>query len=376
MTARIVFLSGSTCRRVRDPAGNKQHVWIKLLYLISLRLDFSKNTEMMLPTWPKINIFQEQKSELNSRINRALSRIEITLLVFNLGLVFIYWLNWRKGNPGFPDLSTYLDAARGDFHGFYYAYWILPLFDLLKLLPTDIAIIIWSVLNLGGVFFATRIFGNHTGIVLSTYQLFYILFYGQVIGLIVGGIAVLWWGLKSRRWQVAGAGILLASTKFHVGIPTSLFLIFLCGVDIKSLTKIFIIPGFVFLTSLLLYSAWPMLIVKNLGASPPNTLGNISLWQWVGPAVLFLWIPVIWIPADKQDKLIWMVATLGLTLPYFQQTDLLTLFVHPVGLVAWLGNLGFLFIFKEWMVFKWLAVIPLIVYLLIFSKNIHTLKSA
>ncbi|MFO8037137.1 MAG: hypothetical protein R6U57_10975, partial [Anaerolineales bacterium] len=72
----------------------------------------------------------------------------------------------------------------------------------------------------------------------------------------------------------------------------------------------------------------------------------------------------------KIERMILFIAALSLTLPYFQQTDLLALFILPVGYIAWLGNLGFLFIIGRWQALKWLAIIPSLVYLIIIVRNV------
>jgi len=49
--------------------------------------------------------------------------------------------------------------------------------------------------------------------------------------------------------------------------------------------------------------------------------------------------------------------------PYFQQTDLLTLFILPIGWAyVILGNLGYLFFAVYWGGLQVLVVVPLLVY--------------
>jgi hypothetical protein len=293
----------------------------------------------------------------------------MVLLALNVGLMITFYLNWRGGTPGFPDLFTYLAAAKGDFQGFYYTYWILPLFKVLHWIPDDVVIILWALLNLLGILFATWVFGNRPAILLTTYQLFYILFYGQILGLILGGLGLFWWGLKQKKLLYSGAGLLIASTKYHIGLPLVLFLLILSETEWVKVLKILLVPLFAYLLTFLFYPTWPISIIETMRASPPNTLGNISLWQWAGPVSLILWLPVFFISMPKMERMILLVSTLSLTLPYYQQTDLLALFIFPVGYLAWLGNLGFLFILGKWQALKVLAIIPSLVYLIIIVRN-------
>lgn len=326
-------------------------------------------TKGLLPCNEGDNIFEETNERLNKRIRSRLSRWEMVLLALNVGLIITFYLNWRDGAAGFPDLFTYLAAANGDYQGFYYTYWILPLFKVLHWIPDDVVIILWALLNLLGIFFATRVFGNRPAILLSTYQVFYILFYGQILGLILGGLGLFWWGLKQGKYIWAGGGLLVASTKYHIGLPLALFMLVLHEIEWVEVLKTLFVPFIAYLLTFLFYPQWPISIIENLRASPPNTLGNISLWQWIGPVSLILWLPVLVISMPKIERMILLVATLSLTLPYCQQTDLLAIFIFPVGYFAWLGNFGFTFLIGRWQALKWLAIIPSLIYLIIIVRN-------
>jgi hypothetical protein len=55
---------------------------------------------------------------------------------------------------------------------------------------------------------------------------------------------------------------------------------------------------------------------------------------------------------------------MALGLPYFQQTDLLALYVLPIGwLPVLLGNLGYLFFSIYWDALQMLFIVPMVVYL-------------
>ncbi len=324
----------------------------------------------LLPLGDEGNIFDESVEDLNKRVLSRPSRLELGLLALNVGLMVTFFLNWKKGVPAFPDLFTYLSAAEGNFQGFYYAYWILPVFKVLNYIPLDVVIPLWCIFNVLGVFFTTRVFGNRPAIVLTTYQLFYVIYYGQILGYVLGGLGLLWWGVKNEKFIWSGTGLLIASTKFHLGLPLVLFLLILSEVEWGKFLKILLVPILAYLLAFLLYPHWPVSILETVKSSPPNELGSISLWQWIGPISLILWIPVFFMPLEKLERMVLLITTLNLTLPYFQQTDLLALFTFPIGRFAWLGNIGFLFIFKQWQALKLLVFIPSLVYLIIIVRNI------
>jgi hypothetical protein len=133
-----------------------------------------------------------------------------------------------------------------------------------------------------------------------------------------------------------------------------------------------VIPTVIALLSLVLYPNWPLELLANLQNAPPDTKGNIPLWRQFGAYALLLWLPPLFLPMKKDHRLAALAAALGLAMPYFQQTDLLALFVLPVGwLTVLLGNLGYLFLWYEWGTFAVFWVIPAFVYLQILLTNIR-----
>ena len=121
----------------------------------------------------------------------------------------------RIGAGGPADLQVYLAGRASPM--FYYAYWSLPLFNVLNRLPLPTAFAAWSVLNLLCAWFAVRVFGGKPILVLGSYQMLNILYYGQISGVLAGGLALLWWGILHRKWGAAGFGLLLALTKYPGG---------------------------------------------------------------------------------------------------------------------------------------------------------------
>jgi hypothetical protein len=112
-------------------------------------------------------------------------------------------------------------------------------------------------------------------------------------------------------------------------------------------------------------------LIETARALPPDTRASLSLWQYIGVAAGLLWLPPLLAlmphsPLRLSDgrRLALVVCAVALALPYFQQTDLLLLYVLPVGaLPALVGSLGFpLFAAAGWTGLKALAIIPAAVY--------------
>ena len=70
-----------------------------------------------------------------------------------------------------------------------------------------------------GIWFAVRVFGGKSPLALLSYQMLFVCFYGQIAGVIVAGLALLWWSLERKRWLLAGIGAALALIKWQMGLP-------------------------------------------------------------------------------------------------------------------------------------------------------------
>lgn len=318
-----------------------------------------------------IDLFQEDPQALNQRVSAPIRLSEFGLLALHLGLIGIFIWQWRQGFGGFFDFRQYMGFARGmkDVQ-FYYSYWAVPFFQLLEKLPMLLAIAIWSGINLVGMWWAARVFGNKSWIVLSTYQVGYVLFYGQITGVIIGGLAGLWWGTKNQRWVVAGLALIVCLTKYHLGGPIAFILLLLSGVNFSRMVKLILWPLGAFFASWILYPGWVSEVIYRIQQIPPVQWGNISLWQWIGPLSLLVWLPPLLLKMEKQQKLIIFTSAYFLSMPYVQQTGLLALFVLPVGWVAWLGNVGFTFTFLRWEALKLLVIPPTATYLMMIWRAV------
>lgn len=312
---------------------------------------------------------------VDKRLWQRVSLVELFALALCFGMVGIFAWYQSQGKAFSYDFETYLLAGNGDLEVHYYAFWILPVFRILAALPLALSFVLWNLLNVLGVFFASRILGGEKRWVLAllTYQMFYVLYYGNIVGILIGGLALLWWGLTHNRWHVAGLGLIVALTKYQLGISFGFIYLLVTEISLRNRLKVLVVPLITLLLSLLIYPFWPLESLHIILTNPPNSLGNISLWQWIGPFALALWLPPLFLPISAHQRLVALAATATITLPYFQQTDLLALFVLPLGWLPLAGNLGFyLFAKYNWQGFAVLALIPLFVYLRIIGPHMFS----
>ena len=301
--------------------------------------------------------------QVGNRIRQKLTRSEIFSLGLVFGMVGIFIYHSPDISYAYFDYNNYINAARGDFSFYYYGYWFLPVFKLLSLLPLNLGYATWCALNILGVFLAVRVFGGKAPMALLSFQMLYSLIIGQISGLIVGGLALCWWGLVNKKWYLAGIGIALASCKYQMGLVGSLILLFSAGISWKDWLRTLLVPVLIWAASLIIFPGWPLEVYQLLLNNPPNDQGSLSLWRWVGPWALLLWLPPLVLRLSPQRRLLALVAASSLAVPYFQSNDLLWLLVMPIGWVGLLGNLGYLLGVLGWGVLQLLAILPLVVYM-------------
>lgn len=307
---------------------------------------------------------------MDRRIQAPPSLWEAFAILLDLAVVGVFV--YLEPNALHYDLDNYLKVAHGDFSFYYYAYWMVPLFSVLGQLPVTPVYIAWSILSVVAVLFAVRVLGGSAVAVLVSYQMFYVLFQGQLTGLVVGALGLLWWGMAHRRWNVAGLGMIVAATKFQTGILFGVILWLLAPLTWRERLMILIVPSAVALLSLVLYPGWFFTTIAVIQNNPPDVSGSLALWRWLGPAALLLWLPPLVLPLVRDKRIIALAAAATLAVPYFQQTDLLALFVLPIGWLSWLGNLGYLIILLDNAALQMLAVVPLVVYGMIIVPAVIT----
>lgn len=314
---------------------------------------------------PPVDIFNESPNQLISRVLAPISLWEFGSLCFTLLMSGAFIYLGTTEYDGFRDYSVYINAGRGNYvtwTGYYYAYWALPLFKLISYLPPRVGLLSWSVLNVLGIFLGARVFGNNRALVLLSYQTLSVLFSGQYTGIMIGGLGILWIGLKLNKWFLASLGFLVASTKYHTGGFVSLFLLTLCDEPTVKKFRVGFSTAVFALISLMVYPRWPIDVVHRLQSIPPDNHTVISLWRWIGPFVLVLWVSPLVFSMRKIEKLYLLISSLCVATPYFQQQGLLILLIFPIGWITWLSFLGYTQVLlpMEWL--RANAVIPVGVY--------------
>ena len=261
-------------------------------------------------------------------------------------------------------INVFYHASERAYVGFYYPQWAEFLLKPFDLLPPVIAYAAFLLFQSTCLVIATRCFGGDLRAAFLNYSALSFLFYGQMEGVVILGLAALKWGLERDQPSVASLGLIAALVKPQVGLPLALFFLIK-----KWRWEPVVSLAIVVATSLVLWPGWPSDLAQRLLSAPPDTSGNISLWQYTGPAALLLWIPALLIPMSDSRRQVVLAATSALGLPYFQMYSPLLLYVMPVGWWPLLGNIVFLGMIWGGRPVKALALVPACVYLVWIAKS-------
>lgn len=318
-------------------------------------------------------LFELDPQGIEARLLRKPTLIETFAVAFPIVLALLFaYLNSSAAMPFASDFDFYMRALDGT-SPFYYTYWSLPIFQSLALLPgLHTAYILWCVLNVIGIWFAARVFGGRIAPVLLSYQTLIICFYGQITGITIAGLALLWWSLHRRRWALAGVGAALALIKWQMGIPLCVALVLLADTSWLDRLRTLLVVLTITLISLLLYPGWIVTVLWDVITQPPYRFGDISLWYYVGSVSLILWLPPLLLPMSRGRRYAALCATTALAMPYFQQTGLLALFVLPLGWFGLLGNLAYLYIWFPDAQLGFMIVVPILAYLWTVLPSLRT----
>ena len=292
-------------------------------------------------------------SRISARVTAPVTKPEGLVLVC-IGIILT--LSLRYDAAGI-DWEIFAGAADGRWEsdrglGYYYAYWLLPIFDAYDALGI-VGQLLWSMTNVVGVWFAARVFGSRPAVVLAGFGMLAGAYTGTITGVALGALAGVHWACRSGRWTVAGGLTLLSVAKPQWGVVLTAIVVLHAGPRIRDLVKLAVVPVPAVAASLVYWGWWPADLLERAADNPP--VGSASLWSFIGPIAAVLWLPVL-LPMAQDRRLGLAAAASMLAVPYVQHYDLpvlwamhaegLGLFSHLYGLLSSLvgerGALGLL----------------------------------
>ncbi|MCE5207670.1 MAG: DUF2029 domain-containing protein [Chloroflexi bacterium] len=285
--------------------------------------------------------------ELKARLTRRLTLVELatltTAVIFGAGMIVLLS---RRPIPGLlMDFALFSRASGGDLQGYYYGLWGIPLFYPFASLPFNLGALAWQLFNIGGMFFAARLFTGKSAALIFSYQMFVNLYFGQISGVLCFGIALMWLGLSKRNWLLAGLGLTIAVIKPQVGLIAGLIWLFALLSDTddppshrRACWMALIVPAAVVVISFLIQPDWLAQTFVRLKTIPPNDEASFTTWDYIGAWGLLLLIPPLILPLNRQARLLALITAWLVSAPYFQPWDiaaLLMLLPNWLPLLSW-----------------------------------------
>lgn len=325
-------------------------------------------------TYPML---ETDAGRLKQRLFRPISYGEFFGLALTSSAMLAFaWQHAHHVYPYHYDLGNYLKTANDDFSAYFYAYWFLPVFKLLAGWPFPLAFAFWNSLNIMGTFLASRVFGGKALWTLISYQMIYTLFQGNIAGILAGALALAWICMVNRQWLWSGLFLLVACTKYQIGVPFGLLLLSYASGDWRQKVHVLIFPTAVTLASFAVWGFWPWKVLATIRNNPPDMQGNITLWGWIGAIALAVWIPPCIRRLPAQNRLAMLLCAIVLGQPYLQQSDLIVLFSFLPNSIAILGNIGYLLAAIRFDTLRFMAFLPLGLYLWAWIEASRSTSSA
>lgn len=265
------------------------------------------------------------------------------------------------------DYRVYMNAAAG--HGnIFYPYWTLFLLTPLTLLPFWLGFVVWNATNIGCVYVACKLWGGNTIIALLSYPMLFMLFYGQITGLLVLALVLYDRWIADKPYH-AGIAAAIALAKPQLAVPVLLYSALRPHVSWHN-RLVSVLPTLAaFTLSLLVYGDWVTAWLGRLDTAA--TEGSITMWSLIGHWSLLLWLPLGFI-APEQRRL-FVICTTALSLPYFQLTGLLLLLAGmPLSLFSVLAFIGYGMLMLGWFGASLMLLLPLSIYIWIVLVHAKT----
>jgi hypothetical protein len=267
---------------------------------------------------------------------------------FALGMVA-----WMAPHPEWHgDLAMY--RATENLHYLYWARWILA---PLRVMPEMAAYILLSLICLALLYGSLRIYGGVHWVIFTSFALGWDLFYGQVDGLVVGGLALAYWALEHNRPYWMGIGFVLASIKPHLSLP----LMIAFWIWSPNKLKPMLIPALISGLSFLRWGFWVPAWVNTYLHDQDLTLlsRNISWWQIAGVWGFLVWLPVIFARLPRPRKVIAVAAATAFCMPYFPLPSSVIFLVMPIPIWAYVvAQLPLLGGIVGYWIYDWMKILP------------------
>ena len=291
--------------------------------------------------------------------NLKSSRFYIALIISG-GLVFLFGMIYG-GNDW---IFAYRNGARGDYSQVVTPYWSLFLSYIPAQIPDPFGYLVWITIGTFLVLVTTYRFNSPFLAVLFSYQMNWVLFYGQIDPFILFGIGLGYDAILKKKPILLGIAISLVTIKPQIGSLLAIYFFFSSPSKVKTALTFLLIV----LVSLLVWPGWPeRLIFEQIIPfmnRPYNNLTNTSLRIPFWAGFIFSLLSLV-SPISIRNKIPLLLATSLLVSPYstiYSQLSLLSIglpyLFNIFGFIPWavaiivgpFGNWNWAFIFPLFVV--------------------------
>jgi hypothetical protein len=189
-------------------------------------------------------------------LERLKTKPFIISLIVTTGLVVMYAMVFGPLSSQMAGGKDWVDAfrsgARGDYSQVVTPYWSLFLSYLPARLPEPFGYFVWITVGAVLVLVTSSYFESPLLMVLLSYQMNWVLFYGQVDTYVIFGVGLGYYALVKSKPLLIGAAISLVIIKPQIGILVAIYYFF----SSPSKLKTFLISTIPFFLSLLVWPGW------------------------------------------------------------------------------------------------------------------------
>ncbi|MDR3574989.1 MAG: hypothetical protein P4L50_14105 [Anaerolineaceae bacterium] len=261
------------------------------------------------------------------------------------GLTLIVWITYSLLGPGGDFFKAYRDLVLNPQNLIstfshpitFNPPWLAPILAPMITMPGKAGYILFTGMTVLMLLYSARMLGGKSICLLISAQLFWILWWGQIDGLPVLGIAIGWLALQEKSWKKMVLALFLAALKPQMSFFPMIAMWWWLEKERWKAVGVFVI---IITVSMVIYGPWPIWFVENIvKLSHSNFYGpwNSSIGIWALP----LLIPALALKLNRQQRILALTASGILISPYMPYYSTILLFCFPIpwwsGLFAIIG---------------------------------------
>jgi hypothetical protein len=204
--------------------------------------------------------------------------------------------------------------------------WLIPFMAPFTTMPGRAGYIIFLAVSVAMIIYGTRTFGGKIIPLLLSAQMFWVMWWGQLEGWAVLALVLGLLALKKKSWPLMFLALTMGTFKPQVGLAPLLAMWWWSGKQ-----RWISLVGMILLTalSIVIWGPWPVWYFEGIFGFVGNkhhAVWNASLGLWALP----LFIPALFLPLTRYQRLIALTATALVVNPYMPYYSTLILMIFNI----------------------------------------------